>query len=115
MHEMSLAQNILEIVCKTAAQHSALKVTKITIRAGQLRGIVPEQLKFCFEFVAKDSIAEGADLVIHTLPIQARCKRCEALFYVKEYVFKCAECASEELDLVQGMELTVENIEVADG
>ena len=114
MHEMSLAQNILEIVQKTAVLHQVTKVTKVTIRAGQLRGIIPEQLRFLFDFVAKDSVAEGAELVVQTLPVKARCKKCEGSFFVKEYQFLCPDCASEELEVLQGMELLVENIEVAD-
>ena len=114
MHEMSLAQNILDIVLKTASQNNAKKVLKITIRAGQLRGIVPEQLKFCFGFVAKDSIAEEAELLVNTLPIKGRCKNCRAEFFVKEFRFACSECQNEDIEVLQGMELLVENIEVAD-
>ncbi len=112
MHEMSLAQNILDIALKTASAHQVNRVVRITIRAGQLRGIVPEQLKFCFGFVAKDSLAEGADLVVNTLPIQAACKKCQDTFFVKEYSFICPACESDQVDVVQGMELLVENIEV---
>jgi len=65
--------------------------------------------------VAKDSIAERADLVIHTPPSTSKMVKSVWLSYVKEFVFKCTECNSEELELVQGMELLVENIEVADG
>jgi len=112
MHEMSLAQNILDIVLKTASAHSVKRVARISIRAGQLRGIVPEQLKFCFGFVAKDSIAEQADLVVNTIPIQAACKQCQEIFFVKEFSFVCPACGSEQVDVRQGMELLVENIEV---
>lgn len=52
MHEMGLAQNIMDIVVKTAEQNNVDKVVRINVRAGQLRGIVPEQLQFCFGFVA---------------------------------------------------------------
>lgn len=114
MHEMSLAQNILDIVQKTASQHNAKKVLKITIRAGQLRGIVPEQLKFCFGFVAKDSLAEEAELLVHSLPIKGRCKQCQTEFFVKEFRFACEACQAEDIEVLQGMELLVENIEVAD-
>ncbi len=114
MHEMSLAQNILDIVVNAASQNNAKKVQKITIRAGQLRGIVPEQLKFCFGFVAKDSIVEDAELVINTLPVHGRCKQCSEEFYVKEFSFICPKCENEDIEVLQGMELLVENIEVAD-
>ena len=112
MHEMGLAQNFLDIVLKTAAQHNVKKIVKITIRAGQLRGIVPEQLKFCFGFVAKDSIAEEAELIVNSLPIKGRCKGCGNEFFVKEYRFICPECENEDIEVLQGMELLVENIEV---
>jgi hydrogenase nickel incorporation protein HypA/HybF len=115
MHEMSLAQNILDIVLRTASQHKAVKVSKITIRAGQLRGIIPEQLRFCFGFVAKDSIVEDADLIVNTLPIKGSCRKCEEEFFVREYQFICPSCGSEEIEVLQGMELLVENIEVTDG
>ena len=112
MHEMSLAQNILDIALKTAEAHRVEKVVRITIRAGQLRGIVPEQLKFCFGFVAKDSIAEDSELVVKALPIKGKCKKCDETFFVKEYRFSCPSCESDQVDVVQGMELLVENIEI---
>ncbi len=111
MHEMSLAQNILDIVLSTATQNNVKKVIKINIRAGALRGIVPEQLEFCFGFVAKDTIVEEAKLEIETLPIIGKCKQCQHEFSVEEFRFICPECEHEDIDVLQGMELLVANIE----
>ncbi len=112
MHEMGLAQNIYDIVLKTAEQNGVGKVLRINVRAGQLRGIVPEQLQFCFGFVAKEStMIEGAELVIETLPIKGKCKSCSHEFMVEEYRFVCPECEHEDIDVLQGMELLVSNIE----
>jgi hydrogenase nickel incorporation protein HypA/HybF len=112
MHEMGLAQNIFDIVLKTAEQNSVSKVLRINVRAGQLRGIVPEQLQFCFGFVARESpVVDGAELLIETLPIKGRCKSCRHEFFVEEYRFVCPECAHEDIDVLQGMELLVSNIE----
>ena len=112
MHEMGLAQNILDIALNTASQHNVKKITKITIRAGKLRGIVPDQLSFCFGFVAKDTIAEGTELVVNSLPIKVKCKDCQKEFSVEEFKFICPDCEGEDIDVLQGMELLVENIEV---
>jgi hydrogenase nickel incorporation protein HypA/HybF len=112
MHEMGLAQNIFDIVLRTAEQNGVGKVLRINVRAGQLRGIVPEQLQFCFGFVAKEStVIEGAELAIETLPIKGRCKSCSHEFMVEEYRFVCPECEHEDIDVLQGMELLVSNIE----
>ena len=112
MHEMSLAQNILDIVLNTARQNDVTKVLGITIRAGELRGIVPEQLEFCFGFIAQDSIAEGANLKVNTLAVKARCKSCHRAFFVKEFHFICPACEGTDLETLQGLELLVEHIEV---
>jgi hydrogenase nickel incorporation protein HypA/HybF len=114
MHEMGLVQNIFDIVLKTAEQNGITKVLRINIRAGQLRAIVPKQLQFCFEILSKESpIVEGAQLVIETLPVKGKCKSCEHEFPVEEYRFVCPECKHEDIDVLQGMELLVSNIEVA--
>jgi hydrogenase nickel incorporation protein HypA/HybF len=112
MHEMSLAQNILEIVLNTARQNNVKRVLGVTIRAGELRGIIPEQIQFCFGFIAKDSIAEGADLRVNTVSIKARCKVCFREFFVEEFRFVCPDCDNTDLETLQGLELLVENIEV---
>ncbi len=57
MHEMGIAQNILEIAVEAANKEGATKITRIDLVAGELRGIVPMQLTFCFGIVAKDTIA----------------------------------------------------------
>lgn len=112
MHEMGLAQNILDIVVRTAEQNDVDKVVRINVRAGQLRGIVPEQLQFCFGFVAREStVVDGAELVIETVPIKGRCKKCDHRFAVEEYRFVCPECGHEDIDVLEGMELLVSNIE----
>ena len=114
MHEMGLVQNIFDIVLKTAEQNGISKVLRINIRAGQMRAIVPEQLQFCFEILSKESpIVEGAELVIETLPVKGKCKSCMHEFSVEDYSFVCPECAHEDIDVLQGMELLVSNIEVA--
>lgn len=111
MHEMSLAQNILDVVLKAASQNGVKRVIRINIRAGKLRAIIPEQLTFCFGFVSQDSIASGAELSVEILPIRGRCRSCGNEFDVEEFRFVCASCNSEEVEMIQGKELLVANIE----
>ena len=114
MHEMGLVQNIFDIVLKTAEQNSISKVLRINIRAGQMRAIVPEQLQFCFEILSKESpVVEGAELVVEILPVKGKCKSCTHEFAVEEFKFVCPECKHEDIEVLQGMELLVSNIEVA--
>jgi len=112
MHEMSIAQSILKIVLTEAQRNGATKVKTVRIRAGELRGIVQDQLGFFFEFITKDTIAEGAVLEVEQVPIKAKCKSCEHVFMVQNYEFLCAECASKDVDVLEGLELAVKEIEV---
>jgi Zn finger protein HypA/HybF involved in hydrogenase expression len=49
---------------------------------------------------------------METLPIRATCKACSREFGVENYEMICPECKSKELDLIQGMELDVKEIEI---
>jgi hydrogenase nickel incorporation protein HypA/HybF len=109
---MSVAQSILKIVLTEAQRNGATKVKTVRIRAGELRGIVQEQLGFFFEFISKDTIAEGSAFELETVPIKAVCKECNHEFMVQDYAFVCPECESKDVDMLQGMELAVKEIEI---
>ena len=65
MHEMSLAISIVELVSEKAQAAGARKITAIELEVGRLSGLMVEGLAFCFEAVARNTLAEckshGAD------------------------------------------------------
>jgi hydrogenase nickel incorporation protein HypA/HybF len=109
---MSIAKSLLDIVTGEASKHNIEKVVRIHIRAGELRGIVPEHLNYFFQFVSKDTLAEGAELEVEILPVKAECKACEMTFRVENFNYQCPRCRSEDVDTVQGLELMVQDFEV---
>lgn len=111
MHELGIAQNILRIVLAQAAKNNVKQVMKVRIKAGELRGIVPHFLSFHFDFVTKDTIAEGASLHVETVPVRGKCGDCQAEFPVENYQFVCPDCGGKDIDTVTGMELMVQEIE----
>lgn len=111
MHEMSIAQSLLEIVYQESRQHGLEQVKGIKIQVGTLAAVVPEALSFCFEIVSRDSIASGAVLEIETVPAVARCPECQILFEVEDHIFLCPQCDRPTMDLISGRELTLLSIE----
>ena len=111
MHEMSIAQSLLDIVTSEASRHNAKKVVRIRVRAGELRGIVPAHLNHFFQFVSKDSIAAGAELDIEILPVKARCNPCDMVFDVEDFNYQCPRCKDKDVETVQGLELMVQDFE----
>jgi len=112
MHEMGIAQNILDIALNAADKEGASKITRINLVAGELRGIVPLQLTFCFGLVAKDTIASGAYLSIDEVPVSGHCSDCNSDFSIKEYEYVCPKCGSTKIQLTGGTELSIKDIEI---
>ncbi len=114
MHELSLAQSLLAIVEEEARRHGVDRVATITVRVGRLSHLAPESLRFCFEVLKRDTLAAGADLVIHQIPLCQRCPACGRQFTPPDPLPACPACGHLGLDLVSGQELAVESLGVAE-
>lgn len=112
MHEMAIAQGILDIVLKSAAEHKATKVTSIKLLIGQMTQIEPQSLTFGFEALSIGSIAEGAKIDVTIVPLVGQCDSCKQQFSVEGYCFLCPNCNSASVSVISGRELAVEYLEV---
>ncbi|MBP2627415.1 MAG: hydrogenase nickel incorporation protein hypA [Firmicutes bacterium] len=112
MHEMAIAQGILDIVLKTAAENQVAKVTGIKLLIGQMTQVEPESLKFGFAALSIGSIADGANIDITIVPLVGQCNSCRQEFSVERYCFLCPNCSSASVTLVSGRELAVDYLEV---
>lgn len=115
MHELGIAQNILQIVQQAVAKEQEADVRGIRMRVGQLSGVVPDSLEFCFSAIVNETGMQHARLEIEQVPISAQCKDCRHLFQMDDLGFFCPECKSLNLELISGRELEVVEIELTDG
>ncbi|GAB6144289.1 hydrogenase maturation nickel metallochaperone HypA [Desulfocicer niacini] len=115
MHEMGIAQQMLSIALG-AIPGDLLdpRVERLNLRVGRLAAVVADSLSFCFEIISKDTCLEGAELVIETIPVRARCRNCHHEWEVPDVVFTCPSCGMGEIKLVSGRELEVASLELAD-
>ncbi len=111
MHEMSIAEMLLNIVLNEAHSHSISMIEKILVQIGEMAAVNSEALKFCFSVISKDTIAENAILDIEIVPIVARCQKCGLIFQVENFSFKCPDCDIITNDWISGREITVVSIE----
>lgn len=112
MHEMALAQGILDVALSNASQHGAVKIGRIKLLVGEMTHVEPESLRFCFTALSAGSIAESAVVDIEVTPLRGRCRECNREFSVAGYCFICPECRSSSVEIISGRELTVEHLEV---
>jgi hydrogenase nickel incorporation protein HypA/HybF len=111
MHELALADAIVAIIEEHAAGR---RVTKVELRVGRLRQVVPSALAFAFELVAEGTVAEGAELALEVVPAVVRCRNCAVAGRVVEFPFMCTSCGSADVDVVAGHELLVDTLELVD-
>jgi hydrogenase nickel incorporation protein HypA/HybF len=111
MHELSIAENILDIVRQSVPDEQMAAVRNIRIRVGPFAGIVPDSLKFCFDALSGDAGMEKAVLQIEQTPLAAACHECGTKSEVKNFVFRCPACGGVNLEIISGKELEVVEIE----
>jgi hydrogenase nickel incorporation protein HypA/HybF len=114
MHELAIAQDILEIVQQSVPKGQEAAVRKVRIRVGKLSGVVPDSLGFCFGVIANDTLLNQASLAIEQVPTVSRCRDCACGFQIEDLAFICPACKSTNLELVSGKELEVVEIELED-
>jgi hydrogenase nickel incorporation protein HypA/HybF len=111
VHELSIADAIVAI----AEEHAAgRRVTKVEVKIGHLRQVVPSALAFAFELVAEGTTVEGAELEIEDVPARIACRKCAAERRAAEFPFTCPSCGSTDVDVLSGDELYVDSLELAD-
>lgn len=113
MHEMSLAESIVQIVEDTARQHGGTRVASVRLEIGQLAGVELEALRFCFEAASRGSVADGAALTIDQPAGRAWCMPCGDSVTVGSVADPCPACGSHQLQVTGGTELRVRDIEMA--
>ncbi len=113
MHEMALAESVLEIARDAARSEGAHAVRGVRLEIGALASVEPEALRFCFDAVVRGSVAEGARLEIDTVPGAGWCFRCDARVPIASLVAECPVCGSAQVQLSGGTELRVKEIEIA--
>jgi hydrogenase nickel incorporation protein HypA/HybF len=114
VHELSIAQSIIDIVQQTASSNGSGKVRTIRLRIGELSGVVLDSLEFCITAITAGTDLEGVRLDIEHIPLRAQCKKCGQTFAVKNNNFFCPRCGGGECSVVSGRELQVSEIELGD-
>jgi len=109
MHEMSITQSVVEI-CENNSK--GRRVTAVTLEIGELAGVVPESIEFCFDACTRGTLLEGATLAIERLPGLGRCHGCGEEFQLHTLYDPCPGCGGFVVELLSGEELRVKDLEV---
>lgn len=112
MHELSIAQSILETALAEAEKHGGKHIRALSVKLGKASHIEPESLELCLEAAAKGTIAEGARTQIEPVATTAKCTACVFTFLVHGDELICPRCGNRNLEIVTGTEVFLESLEV---
>ena len=109
MHELSIAESVVRIASRQAAGR---QVTKVWMKVGHLRQVVPSALSFSFELVAEGTPVEGAQLEMEEVPVVGECRECGEQSQLESFPLQCTVCGTSDLEILRGEELLVESLEL---
>jgi hydrogenase nickel incorporation protein HypA/HybF len=112
MHEMSLAEGVLQIIEDSARDQHFSRVKTVWLEIGQLAGVEVEAMRFCFDAVVDGSIAQDAKLEIIETPGQAWCLQCAEVVNVQALFDACPKCGSHQVQVTGGNEMRVKELDV---
>ena len=112
MHEMSLAESVLQLVEETAIREKAQRVKLVVLEIGRLSSVEPDAMRFCFEAVTNGGIAQGAALEIIDMPGEGWCMACSRKVPMEASYDACPHCGSYQVQATGGMEMRVKEIEI---
>ncbi len=114
MHEVSIAESLLELALRECTKNGFTSIQSVTVRIGKASGVMPEALLFAFDTVKRETIADGASLIIEEVPVSGHCRGCDARFIVDEgYILNCPQCGGVSFAVNSGRELDIKEMEVS--
>jgi hydrogenase nickel incorporation protein HypA/HybF len=114
MHELSIAQGILEIVHQYVPVAQQPRVRRVRISVGDLAGVVPDSLEFGFSALIAGTALRNAALDIVRVPFTLHCKSCNETFSNHVGEVLCPACGGSDATVMSGTELQVSEIELDD-
>jgi hydrogenase nickel incorporation protein HypA/HybF len=112
MHELSIAQALVEQAQDIAKQNHASCVTSITVAIGALSGVDHDALQFVFPMAAEGTVAQAASLIVDTVPAQVMCHACNQSSNPELPSFACRRCGSDNIEITGGRELMLKSVDV---
>lgn len=114
MHEMSLAQGIVQLVEDAARREGFARVSVLRLEAGALSGVEVESLRFALSTMATAPYLENVQIDIETPAASAWCLQCSSSIQIQKRGEPCPQCGSYQIQPTGGTELRIIDLVVQD-
>jgi hydrogenase nickel incorporation protein HypA/HybF len=115
MHEMGIANSVLDAIRVETRRFPDGHIYKVGVRIGELAGVDPEAMSFCFEALVRGTELEPLELEIEYCPRSYQCQACKHSYAATREELACPECGKTGLNFSGGDELEIAYLEVENG
>jgi hydrogenase nickel incorporation protein HypA/HybF len=112
MHELSLAENMVQIIEDAAVKQGFSRVKIIWMEIGQLSCVEKEALQFCFSTVVDGTVAQQATLEIIDIAGCGWCRECDCEIAITTRYDGCPICGNYTITVIRGEEMRIKELEV---
>jgi hydrogenase nickel incorporation protein HypA/HybF len=112
MHELSVAQALVEQIEHIVREQRASAATRVRLRIGPLSGVAADLLASAFPLAAAGSVAEAASLDVVAAPVRIRCQTCGVESEAAVNRLLCGACGDWHTQVISGDELILESVEL---
>jgi len=115
MHEMGIANSVLDAVRAETRRFPNGHIHKVGVRIGELAGVDPDAMSFCFEALVRGTELEPLALEIEYCPRRYQCHACGQRYPASIDGSACPECGGPDSQFLGGDEMEIAYLEVEDG
>lgn len=112
MHELSILEGMIQGIQEKAQAEGFGRVVQVRLEVGRLSGAEPEALRFAFEVVSMDTLAQSATLEILEIPGSGLCQSCKRQVEIQARYDLCPACGDGFVMVTGGTELRIKDMDV---
>ena len=112
MHEYSIVQALLSQCEEIANENNAQSVLKVVVKIGRMSGVEPHLLETAFHTFKEKTVCDEAEFVMNIQPLIIECNGCNTITELKEIYYKCPQCDSLNVRVIDGEEMFLMTLEM---
>jgi hydrogenase nickel incorporation protein HypA/HybF len=112
MHELSLMRSMIGLIEESARRERFARVLRIRLEVGALCNVELKALEFCFDLVARGTLAERARFEVQTAPARRSCAGCGREAEITSRLEPCPGCGEWTGALDGGDRIAIRELEV---
>ena len=114
MHEVGLAQSVIDIVEKTARDNGATKVTAVTLSVGEIANVDMESFMQAIRIGMRGTVMDAAHIQVTRPEGTGWCMACGKTVPVHRIGVACPVCGTHQVTVTGGTDIRVADIEIED-